>query len=123
MASGKALIAVCLLLLWSTAGAQEMVSSPGWSSLTPEQKTILAPAARDWDHLSSLQRKRLLSAAQHYPKLSPTEQARFEKNIPIWTHLSKALATRHVTTIKYFMHSPRKNVPPSNPVGVLIIPL
>ncbi|MBW8072797.1 MAG: DUF3106 domain-containing protein [Ferrovum sp.] len=90
MASGKALIAVCLLLLWNTACAQGMVPAPAWSSLTSQQKIILAPAAQDWDHLSSLQRKRLLSAAQHYPKLSPAEQARFQKNIPIWTHLSKA---------------------------------
>ncbi len=90
MASGKALIAACLLLSWSMAGAQEVTSAPVWSSLTPQQQTILAPAARDWDHLSPVQRKRLLSAAQHYLKLSPTEQARFQKNIPVWTHLSKA---------------------------------
>ncbi|NDU86223.1 MAG: DUF3106 domain-containing protein [Ferrovum sp.] len=93
MASGKTLIALCLLVCSSGAWAQVAVA-PKWTDLTPSQQAVLAPAAQDWDRLSPLQRTRLLRAAQHYPKLSPAEQVRFERNIPIWTHLPKETRDR-----------------------------
>ncbi len=44
---------------------------PRWDALSAQQQSILAPAQKDWDNLSQLQRSRLINAAKHYPAAHP----------------------------------------------------
>jgi hypothetical protein len=55
--------------------------------LSPEIKQVLAPVAPDWETMPGFQRKRLVNAAKHYPKLSLEEQVRFREHLPQWSKL------------------------------------
>ena len=52
---------------------------PGWTQLSPQQKNILAPLAKDWDELENIRKKKWLGIAERYPNMKPDEQQRMQE--------------------------------------------
>ena len=61
---------------------------PTWQSLTPAQRELLAPLARDWDKLGPNQRSKWLSATPRLASLSAPELARLHERMRDWSHLT-----------------------------------
>ena len=106
MGQRHALIACVLaaqLMFGLPAGAAGTADQgPRWETLSPDMQQVLAPVAGDWDGMPGYQRQRLLSAAKHYPKLSPAEQARFRARLPDWAKLSHEKRKEARETFKKF---------------------
>jgi hypothetical protein len=84
-------IVLCLALCGPTAPAYAVLpqlNQPSWSALTPEQKAILAPLAKEWNEMDAFRRKKWLGIAQRYPGMSPTEQASMQRNMKEWARLA-----------------------------------
>ncbi len=63
---------------------------PDWKTLTPEQKSILAPLEEDWNNMERFRRKKWLEIAARYPNLSEAEQARIRERMQEWANLTPA---------------------------------
>lgn len=84
-------IALCLALCGPVGQAHAVLpqlDQPRWTTLTPEQKAILAPLAKEWDELDAFRRKKWLGIAQRYPAMSPDEQAAMQRNMKQWARLA-----------------------------------
>ena len=57
---------------------------PGWSLLSAQQKTILAPLAGEWDRMENIRRKKWLGIAERYPAMKPDEQRRVQERMREW---------------------------------------
>ncbi|NDU79784.1 MAG: DUF3106 domain-containing protein [Ferrovum sp.] len=79
----------------------------GWSQLSPQQQSILAPAHNNWDKMQETQHRRLINAAKHYPELTPTQQARFQKRLPIWIQLPVSDRERARNNFKKYRSLPK----------------
>jgi hypothetical protein len=64
-----------------------VLDQPKWSALTPQQRQILAPLAKDWDGLESFRRKKWLGIAQRYPTMQPEQQQRVSTQMKTWAAL------------------------------------
>ncbi|NDU92933.1 MAG: DUF3106 domain-containing protein, partial [Ferrovum sp.] len=64
MATRNTLITWAFFFALSVAPAWAHEPGPRWDALSAEQQSILAPAQKDWDNLSQLQRSRLINAAK-----------------------------------------------------------
>jgi hypothetical protein len=64
--------------------------SPGaaWSTLTAEQKSILAPLQQEWDKLDPERRKHWIGLAARYPSLPPERQQRIQQRMSEWVSLT-----------------------------------
>ncbi len=71
----------------ATAGLPEF-EQPGWTALTPEQKTFLAPLQKEWGEMDAFRRKKWLSIAQRFPDMSPAEQYSMQNNMREWARLA-----------------------------------
>jgi hypothetical protein len=56
--------------------------------LTPTQRELLAPLAKDWDKLGPNQRSKWLNATPRLAALSPTALARLHERMRDWAHLT-----------------------------------
>lgn len=65
-----------------------LAAAPTWQSLTPEQRELLAPLARDWDKLGPNQRSKWLNAAPRLATLPAPELARLHERMRDWAHLT-----------------------------------
>ena len=86
----KALAALTLWLCLAVpalAGAAEK-KQPDWSQLTPQQQTILAPLAKDWNQFDNKRRKKWLLTAKRYPKMKPEQQQRLQAQMRAWAELT-----------------------------------
>jgi hypothetical protein len=81
------LAVLCAVPAPARAAGPVAEAGPRWDTVTPDLQQILAPVARDWEHMPAYQRQRLLNAARQYPKLNPVEQARFQARLPDWAKL------------------------------------
>jgi hypothetical protein len=61
---------------------------PGWTALTPEQKTILAPLQKEWSEMDAFRRKKWIGIAQRFPEMTPLEQASMQRNMREWARLA-----------------------------------
>ena len=84
------LVAVALWLAspLSHAVVTPPLPQPSWAQLNPEQKSILAPLAGEWDKMDGFRRKKWLGIAQRYPTLGPDEQARMQRRMTDWAKLT-----------------------------------
>lgn len=64
------------------------VTKPEWSELTPAQHTALKPLAANWSGLSEGHKRKWISLAQSYPKMSVADQARLHTRMSEWAALS-----------------------------------
>lgn len=95
-------IVFCLALCAPAGPAYAILpqfDQPSWSALTPEQKAILAPLAKEWNEMDAFRRKKWLGIAQRYPAMSPAEQASMQRNMKEWARL--APEERKVAREKY----------------------
>lgn len=79
---------------------------PNWVQLSPQQKDILAPLAREWDQLENIRKRKWLGIAERYPTMKPDEQRRMQNRMREWSDLSAAERTKARNTYKDFKHLP-----------------
>jgi hypothetical protein len=77
-------------VLWSGRACADLPQfvQPGWTALTPEQKTILAPLEKEWGQMDAFRRKQWLGIAQRYPEMTHLEQASMQRNMREWVRLA-----------------------------------
>jgi len=63
-------------------------SGPGWTSLTPDQRSILAPLQSDWASIDAARKAKWLDLAARYPKMSPGDQQRIQARMSEWARMS-----------------------------------
>jgi hypothetical protein len=61
---------------------------PTWEALTPVQRDLLAPLAKDWDKLGPNQRSKWLNATPRLATLPPPELARLHERMRDWAYLT-----------------------------------
>lgn len=61
---------------------------PGWEQLTREQRTALAPLARDWHSIDGPRRAKWLEVASRFPRMQAEEQQRLQARMSEWARLS-----------------------------------
>lgn len=95
-----ALLASCAVLLSGQAQADlPRFEQPGWTALTPEQKTILAPLEKEWAQMDAFRRKKWIGIAQRFPDMTSLEQASMQRNMREWAKL--APEERRIAREKY----------------------
>jgi hypothetical protein len=72
------------------APVSALASVPNWQALTPAQRDLLAPLAKDWDKLGPNQRSKWLNATPRLAALPEPELARLHERMRDWAHLSPA---------------------------------
>jgi uncharacterized protein DUF3106 len=63
-------------------------SGPSWASLSPEQRSVLAPLKDDWTSIDSPRKAKWLDLAARYPKMPPADQNRMQARMTEWARLS-----------------------------------
>ncbi len=71
-----------------------LVTHPIWKELTPAQQQTLKPLQSGWDTLDEPRKRKWLTMAQNYARLSPAEQAKLQERMSDWTDLSSQDRTR-----------------------------
>ena len=79
---------------------------PSWSSLNPQQKTILAPLAGEWDKMENIRRKKWLGLAERYPSLKTEEQQRIQDRMRDWAALTPEQRAKTRDSYKEFSQLP-----------------
>lgn len=67
---------------------------PPWSSLTPAQKTALAPLQRDWSSIDASQREKWLEVASRFATMPSEERDRVRKRMAEWTRMTPSERAR-----------------------------
>ncbi len=88
MVKALAALTLGLCIVLSTFAAAAEKKQPDWSQLTPEQQTILAPLAGDWNNFDNKRRKKWLLTAKRYPKMKPEQQQRLQAQMRRWAELT-----------------------------------
>lgn len=61
---------------------------PAWESLTPAQRTALAPLQKEWSSIDADRKEKWLEIADRFPRMSPDERARIQTRMTQWARLS-----------------------------------
>jgi hypothetical protein len=86
---------------------------PLWSELSPKQQAVLAPIASEWDKLDTTRRKKWVTIANRYPKMTPDEQQRLQARMQDWVSLTPAqrrVARENYQSLKQLPYSQRGDV-------------
>lgn len=102
--AGRLLAAIILALslncaAWGQAGVLKPAPQPQWSQLNAQQRTALAPLAREWNKLPDSRKLKWLGIARRFATLSDTEQARTQDRMREWLTLSPS--QRELARIQY----------------------
>jgi hypothetical protein len=62
-------------------------SATSWSSLSGNQRSVLAPLERDWGTISPAQQQKWLDVANRYGGMPPDERARAQQRMTEWSRL------------------------------------
>lgn len=88
-------VILCLVLIAAPALAAPpqavaigTLPQPAWGNLSTQQKSILAPLAKDWETMENVRRKKWLGIADHYPTMEPDEQLRTQNRMREWARLT-----------------------------------
>lgn len=79
---------------------------PGWIQLSPQQKSILAPLAKDWDAMENVRKRKWLGIADRYPTMKADEQQRIQARMREWIKLSPIERTKARDSFKDFNQLP-----------------
>jgi hypothetical protein len=83
------LFAITLTFAAATqAAVTTPLDQPLWSELTPQQRQVLAPLAKDWDATEPFRRKKWVGIAQRYPSMTPEQQQRVQGQMKTWANMS-----------------------------------
>ncbi|HEY6510383.1 MAG TPA: DUF3106 domain-containing protein [Burkholderiaceae bacterium] len=61
---------------------------PAWASLSPEQRSALAPLKDDWSKIDAPRKAKWLDLAGRYPTMPASEQKRMQERMSEWARLS-----------------------------------
>ena len=61
---------------------------PTWTSLTPEQRSVLAPLQGDWASIDAPRKAKWIDLAGRYPKMPPGDQQRMQARMTEWARMS-----------------------------------
>jgi len=67
-----------------------IVQGPSFSSLSANQKSVLAPLEPFWDEMAEVRRKKWMEIANRFPSTGEEEQARVKIRMQEWATLSPA---------------------------------
>lgn len=70
--------------------APVVAGGPPWQSLTPQQRSALAPLQSEWHTIDASRKAKWIEIAGRYPKLPPAEQQRLQARMAEWSRLSPA---------------------------------
>lgn len=73
------------LLIPAGAFAQ---ADPSWSTLTPQQRSVLAPLQADWQRLEPQHRAKWLEIAGRFPSMPPNQQQRMQQRMTEWSRMT-----------------------------------
>jgi hypothetical protein len=62
----------------------------GWTTLTPVQRSALAPLRSEWSSLDSTRQQKWLEVASRFPSMSAAERARVQVRMAEWVRMSPA---------------------------------
>lgn len=94
------LILICSLGLPVYAQTGGFLSdAPSWKQLNAQQRTALAPLAKEWNRLSDNTRDQWLGIARRFATMSDIEQARMQDRMREWVRLTPA--QRELARIQY----------------------
>jgi hypothetical protein len=71
-----------------TSLAAPLRANPDWQSLTPAQRSALAPLEHDWSGIDADRKEKWLEVAAKFPKMSPDERQRVQARMAQWARLS-----------------------------------
>lgn len=88
--AGWAIVWAVVAGLWSGFACADLpqFEQPGWTALTPEQKSILAPLEKEWGQMDAFRRKKWIGITQRYPDMTAFEQATLQRNMREWARLA-----------------------------------
>ncbi|MCE2679088.1 MAG: DUF3106 domain-containing protein [Burkholderiales bacterium] len=66
------------------------VQGPSFSSLSANQKTVLAPLEPFWEEMAEVRRKKWMEIANRFPSMPEEEQGRVKVRMQEWASLSPA---------------------------------
>jgi len=68
--------------------AEPIAAGPSWQSLSPQQRTALAPLQHDWASIDATRKAKWIDIAGRFPRMSPAEQGRVHERMTEWARLS-----------------------------------
>lgn len=68
--------------------AQSGQGGPAWSTLTPAQRSSLAPLERDWASIDPQRKQKWLEISARMPKMPPEERERMQARMHEWAGMS-----------------------------------
>ena len=63
---------------------------PGWASLNPQQRGVLAPLQRDWHTIDAARKAKWLEVAARFPSMPPDERQRVQQRMTEWARMTPA---------------------------------
>ena len=72
----------------AASAAQVPAGGPAWASLSTQQRTALAPLARDWASLDALRKSKWLDVAARFPAMPVTDQQRVQERMAEWARMT-----------------------------------
>lgn len=79
---------------------------PAWQQLSPQQKTILAPLAKDWDKMENIRKRKWLGIVERYPAMTADQQSRMQERMREWATLTPEQRAKVRDTYKDFTQLP-----------------
>ncbi|MDQ7990369.1 MAG: DUF3106 domain-containing protein [Candidatus Dactylopiibacterium sp.] len=98
-AAAALILALGLSLPVFGQGSGFLAGAPSWKQLNAQQRTALAPLAREWNALSDNSRQKWLGIALRFARLNAVEQARMQDRMREWVRLTPA--QRDLARIQY----------------------
>lgn len=74
----------------ATAAAPADAGGPAWSSLTVQQRGVLAPLSRDWASIDAPRKAKWLEVATRFPTLPAAERERMQARMAEWARMTPA---------------------------------
>lgn len=73
----------------SAPAARAVNTDPNkWASLTPQQRSILAPLERDWGSVDSQRRAKWIEVANRFPAMPLADQQRLQERMAEWARMT-----------------------------------
>lgn len=88
-----------LLSLFGLAGMAQAQTASGWQTLTPQQRSALAPLKTQWASIDAERRGKWLEVAARFPSLSAAERERMQTRMAEWA--SKSPADRGTARLQF----------------------
>ncbi len=72
----------------ASVAPQAPAGGPAWASLSTQQRTALAPLARDWASIDTPRKTKWLEVAARFPAMPATDQQRVQERMAEWARMT-----------------------------------